>query len=149
MKFIKVFVLVLVEAALITALVLAVSFKTRTPQDNAGSVNFGNEYHATTTFAGFQQIVHLTTTTDPLATVQGALGNIVITKAGTASFDIFDATTTDRTKRAATMTTNSIRVASFPASVAVGTYVFDEVYYNGLIIVYSSTDIPTTTLMFR
>lgn len=115
-----------------------------------GSVIQGSEYHATTTAPNTSQEINLATTTGNVyAFTGGTLGSVIITKAGTASFDIYDVTTTIQGKRAASMTSNTTKLASFPASATVGTYTFDEVFYQGLMIVYSSADIPTTTVTFR
>ena len=117
---------------------------------NLGSVAQSNEYYATTTQGGTLQELNLTTTTgDIYETKQGALGSVVITLAAANSIEIFDTTTTDRTKRAANLTTSSIRMASFPASVAAGTYTFDEVYRRGLIVVFSGSNPPTSTFTYR
>lgn len=119
-------------------------------QPFVGSVSQANEYHATTTYQGTALELQLASTTgDIYAVKKGSLGSVVITKVGTASFDIYDATTTNVNLRQASMTTNTIRLASFPASVATGTYTFDEAYVNGLIVVYSVDNIPTSTITYR
>lgn len=116
--------------------------------ERLGSVNQANEYHATTTFAGSLQDIFITTSSDVFAQYRGSLGSVVITKVGGGTLDIYDATTSIYSQRASSMTTNTIRLASFPATAATGTYVFDEVYYNGLLAVFTGV-IPTTTITYR
>ncbi len=112
------------------------------PEPVEGSVSLNSEYHATTTTTGsyLGEVV--------LQTGVGTLGSVVITGAAAGIINIYDATTSDITKRAASMSTSSILLATFPASAATGTYTFDRVFYNGL---YTSilTATPTTTITFR
>lgn len=106
-----------------------------------GSVAYGNEYHAVYATA-------LGTQTAVLSTEPATLGSIVITGANTGSLKVYNATTTDATKRA--LATSSLEVlAATPASLAVGTYTFDVVATKGLIYDWSSTAIPTSTITWR
>ena len=120
-----------------------------------GSVAQSNEYHATTTYQnmGLSEpvgVINLASTTgDIYAVKRGSLGSLVVPLLAATSFDIYDATTTNILQRDPSMTTNSIRLASFPASVAAGTYTFDEVYYNGLLVQFNGTNFPSTTITYR
>ena len=106
-----------------------------------GSVNTGNEYHAVYATA-------LGTQTAVLSTGPATLGSIVITGANTGSLKVYNATTTDVTKRA--LATSSLEVlAATPASLAAGTYTFDVVATKGLIYDWSSTAIPTSTITWK
>lgn len=110
-----------------------------------GSVTQGNDYYSTSTrtangvaMAGTQLIKGSS----------GALGSVVITGAAVGSITFYDATTSDVTKRAATMSSTSIQIADVTFSLVAGTYVFDVAYGRGLLAVLNSTA-PTTTITYR
>lgn len=107
------------------------------PQASA-SVSQGSDYQGTTTSSIFPSI-------QTLSQNGGALGSVVITAVGAGFFTIYDATTTDATKRSNTATTT---LASFPTSAAVGTYTFDEISRWGITVVYSGA-IGTSTITWR
>lgn len=126
-------------------LFLAAVLFIRVPGQVQGSVQFGSEYHSTTTSTGrFGTLVNLTGTTAQ----SGALGSVIITGAATGVINIYDATTTDVTLRTGAMGTSSILLATFPSSEATGTYTFDAQYYRGLIVETIGT-MPTTTITSR
>lgn len=127
-------------AFVLSVLVLAfVSFKTPAAH---GSIKTGEEYTATTTYAA------LTPSIRTLKTTYGALGQVTITGANTGLMSLYDATTSDATKRAASMATSSILIADFPASAAAGTYTFDARFTNGLLLV-SSGLVATSSIMYK
>ncbi len=108
-----------------------------------GSVNLANEYHATTT----QQIAPITPAYFTLKSETGALGSVIITGAATGNFTLYDATTTDVTKRAGATSTLTV-LAHFPTSAAAGTYTFDEVFFKGLL--YTSVgNMGSSTITYR
>lgn len=117
-------------------------------QESLGSVNISNEYHATTTQyntalikAGQGQLVK---------TGSGALGSVVILASAPSTLYFYDATTTNVLLRTDQKATSTIWLASFPASAAVGTYTFDSIFVDGLLIEGSSaTNVPTTTITWR
>lgn len=118
----------------------------KNPKIAEGSVAQGSEYHATTT-APSAPIVN----SMPLVINSqggGTFGSVIITGSGAGAITIYDATTTDITKRAAKYATSSIILASFPPSPTVGTYTFDEAYYTGLIYDTTGTQ-STTTITYR
>lgn len=117
-------------------------FESSHPSVATGSVTQGSEYHSTTTSVG-RFNVPATLNVGP-----GALGSVVITGATSGIINIYDATTSNINQRAGTMASSSILLASFPASTAAGTYTFDALYYNGLLI-DSSGSVPTTTITYR
>ncbi len=59
----------------------------------------------------------------------GVFGSVIITGTGTGTINFYDATST-----AAGTLTATTTLASFPASTAVGTYVFDIQYTKGLVM---------------
>lgn len=78
----------------------------------------------------------------------GMLGSFVITGATTGIVEFYDATTSNVSLRAASMSTSSITVASFPASTGAGTYTLDATLANGL-VTYVSGTAPTSTVTYK
>ena len=118
-----------------------------TSVDSLGSTQQGSEYQATSTkdYTGIQIGVANTRVISSRAVT---LGSVVITGAEAGTFTLYDATTTDITKRAAAKSTSSIQVAIFPVSATAGTYTFDKVLFDGLIIA-TSGPMPTSTITYR
>lgn len=135
----KITLQVLFIAALLSA--IALSFFFRQPTIVHGSVVQGSEYQGTTTpVGGFLTIGMVATTSE------GAFGSVVITNVGTASFTLYDATTSDATQRTNKATTT---LAVFPASATVGTYTFDEIVRYGILAVFGAGTQATTTITYR
>ena len=108
-----------------------------------GNVTVGNEYNATST-------IHTAAIDSRLIREGwGQLGSVVVTGAGTSGFSLYNATSTDfstNPKRA----TSTALLATIPASLAAGTYVFDLEYTDGLFIYYDVVGTaPTSTITFR
>lgn len=127
------------------------SFKN--PKVAVGSVVDGQGYFSTTTptaVSGSQGVagVFALASTTPLGTRSGIFGSVIITGTSTGAFAIYDATTTDITKRTNAISTSSITIASFPAGMPSGTYIFDSQYSLGLIAVYTAT-VGTTTITWK
>lgn len=140
MKAIKQLIAPALFVALALLAIVSILLKPVSPVE--GSTARGSEYQATTTSTGrFLNDVALQTTS-------GTLGSVVITGAAAGVISLYDATTTNVSQRAASMSTSSILVASFPASAAAGTYTFDEILINGLYVDITGT-MPTSTITFR
>lgn len=105
-----------------------------------GSTTVGNEYHATTTYTKLGTPLFGTTQTI-IDNTQGTLGSVVITGAVAGSMRFMNATSTTDI--------SSTTIAVFPASAAVGTYVFDLVISRGLILETTANLVPTTTITYR
>lgn len=123
------------------------------PEDNGappvfGGVTQGNEYNATSTAAN-SLLGGQTLSINVLKTGQGSLGSVVITGADTGVLNFYNATTTNVNLRTGQKATTTILIASFPASTAAGTYVFDAVFTDGLLYSLFSGSMPTTTVMWR
>jgi len=131
---------VLIAGAIVFLAILSIIF--RQPIQTEASVPRGGEYQGTTTVQTYfpKEI--------QLLSGNGTLGSVIITGAAAGVINIYDATTSDATLRAPTMSSSSILVASFPASAATGTYTFDRVVFNGLYVSIVGT-IPTSTITFR
>ena len=133
------------------ALLMAAGFLavvSQQPREAYGSARPGDEYTATTTAAN--TMCGATITVDKLIkTGYGALGSVVITGANTGVFSFYDATTTNVNLRTGQKATSTILIASFPASVAAGTYVVDATYNDGLYLDYFSGSAATSTITYR
>lgn len=109
--------------AVITILIIAliggvIGFLINSPDNPLGSVQNSSEYHATTTAA------NTSAATYTIFTGPGTLGSLVVASSSGSTFTILDANGTTATTTA----------AIFKASVAEGTYTFDRVLLNGLLI---------------
>ena len=111
-----------------------------------GSVSYASEYHSTSTrtLPASTAIAALSL----LGSGPSTLGSVVVTGAGAGNINFYDATTSNALLRAGTMATSNITVASIPASAAAGTYTFDVVVYNGLLMEVTGTA-PTSTVTYR
>lgn len=98
----------------------------------------GAEYNSTTTSSSIAN--HAV-----LRPAPGVLGSVVITTVGTGTFVLYDATTTDATKRTKAATTT---LASFGASTAAGTYAFDIIATQGILLDYTGV-LATSTITSR
>lgn len=113
-----------------------------------GSIGQASEYHSTTTsptsysFSSGDRILN--------SAGYGSLGSIIVTGVGSAggNIEFFDATTTNPSLRASSMSSTTQLVASFPTNLAVGTYVIDASVTYGLIMVIRGT-VGTTTVTYR
>lgn len=114
-----------------------------------GSVTVGNEYYATSTASVSMFGSQTNLTNRVLKTGYGSLGSVIITGANTGIINIYNATTTDITKRTGQTSTSSILIASIPASAPAGTYTFDAVFTTGLMIDLWSGTAPTSTITYR
>jgi len=142
----------LVVAAIIVA-AFAVAFLTLFQASPAiGSVIQSQEYRSTSTVdhvgvANLANFARLKGAGDNCTA--GSLAQVTITGANTGVIFLWDATTTDSTLRAARFSSSSILVATFPASLAAGTYTFDAELDCGLIYELASGSVPTSTIMWR
>lgn len=127
-------------AGAILALAFVLIFK-QTPTVY-GSTARGSEYQGTTTVA------NVFPATAVLQTTSGTLGSVVITGAAAGVINIYDATTSDITQRAPSMSSSTQLLATIPASTVAGTYTFDRSFYQGLVVSIVGT-VPTTTITYR
>jgi hypothetical protein len=106
-----------------------------------GSISLGSSYKSTTTSSAVVNPV--------IKTEGGTLGSVILAITGTAPLTIYDATTTDATKRTITATSSLRVLAYFGASPTVGTYTFDSEFYYGLLASWGSGTIASTTITYR
>lgn len=136
-----------IAMAVVIALLLVITYLLL-PSDqlDLGSVGVTDEYNATTTAAS--TVLGSTITGQRVIKEgKGTLGSVVITGANTGIVNIYDATTSVASQRAKASST--IHIASIPASTAAGTYTFDVVFNDGLLITLLGGNMPTTTVTFR
>lgn len=140
---------IIIMGVVIISLIYLLGFKNGTSGKTPfGSVAIGNEYHATTTsptayaFSSGERL---------LQTGPGTFGGITVTGAGSAggNIEFFDATTTNPSLRASSMSSTTQLIASFPSNLGTGNYQdVDIAYTYGLIMVIKGT-IGTTTVTYR
>ena len=105
-----------------------------------GNVSVGNQLQSTTTPQVADQTV--------LCTGTGVLGSVHALKNGTGELGIFDATTTNVTKRTGNLATSSIILAWYPAGFGTTTNAFNLEFKRGLLIDYT-TGVATSTISYR
>jgi hypothetical protein len=106
------------------------------------SVTVGNEYQYATTTSGTGASVRTA------KTGYGSLAQVTITGKNAGITQIYDATTSDITKRTGQTATSSLLIAEIPSNAPEGTYTFDDVFTRGLLIVTSGTP-ATSTISYR
>lgn len=145
MKNINVYITIFAVAIIL----LMVFIKPSEPQQikNLGSVNVGNDYLATSTVNDATNIAIKDGAALKLS--GGSFARITITTVGTAPLTFYDATTTDITKRAASLATSSLTTIKIPASLAVGTYDFDADLKYGLVVKVGSGTVASSSIMYR
>lgn len=144
----SIFIKYLFAAATITMIFVGVLFAFKDESRIAiGSTIQGNDYQATTTAEN--AVYGSFTSSRLIKTGYGALGTVNITGANTGAINFYDATTTDITKRTGNVSSSSILIASIPASLTAGDYVFDIALSRGLYIDLVSGNMPTTTISYR
>lgn len=102
------------------------------------SVVAGNEYNSTTTSATFQN--H-----NVLKTGWGSLAQVTITGTNPGTVTLYDATTTNSALRTKPATTT---IANFQTTATPGTYTFDVVFNDGLLVDFGGGT-GSTTIMWR
>lgn len=135
----------IIGAFFVAALVIAFTFSSNTAH---GSVQFGNDYLATSTSSN-GAYGGTVTGSRLLRNGVGTLGSVVITGANTGIINLYNATTSDITQRAANRATSTILIASFPASATAGTYTFDVQFTDGLFYDVIGGVAPTSTVTYR
>ena len=109
-----------------------------------GSVGVTSEYNATTTkdSTAFAPQV--------LKASAGTLGSVITTITGTGTLTLYDATTTNVNLRTNNTATSALPIlAYFGVSPTVGTYTFDEIFNRGLIAVWGTGTVSSSTITWR
>lgn len=118
------------------------------PESARGSIIQGFEYNSTSTAAN--SLYGAQTASEVLLkTGAGSLAQVTITGANTGVLNFYNATTSNVNLRTGNTPTSTILIASFPASAAAETYIFDAQFTTGLIYVLEDGNLPTTTIMWR
>lgn len=113
-------------------------------QPPIGSIQTGQEYYATST-------IHTAITGSKLIqNGYGSVAQVTITGAGTSAFTLIDTTSTESLATDARISTSTQELLTIPASLAVGTYVFDVTYVKGLYIYFDTVGTAiTSTITYR
>ena len=119
------------------------AFSTR---ETYGSAIQGQEYNATSTASGGYG---WGTTIGLIKTGQGSLGSIVLSGTSVGVLALYDATTTDVTKRTGNRATSTIIRGRIDSGQIAGTYTFDVSFTDGLIGVLEAGTMSTTTITWR
>lgn len=128
--------------ALFIAIALAAFFAlSLSTQVAKGSVSDTNEYNATTTNA-------LSVAQRTLKNGRGSLAQVTITGDNTGLITVYNATTSNVSLRTGQKATSTIIIADFPASTPEGTYTFDALFTDGLLVVTSGAP-ATSTITWR
>jgi len=130
--------------ALLTAVIAVVLSR---PNESAASISNDQGYVATTT------VVLNTYDGDGVVLLKngyGQLGSVIVNATSSQSrFTLFDATTSDATKRSNSQSTSSITIADFSnISLAPAAFQFDVTLARGLLYVGSGTN-GTTTITYK
>ena len=87
-------------------------------------------------------------TTALLRSGSGVFTGVTITGAAAGVMEFYNATTSDVTKRASSLSSSTILIASFPASAAAGNYLFNTPFSTGLFVAITGT-MPTSTILHK
>jgi hypothetical protein len=116
------------------------------------SVTQSSEYIATTTGSGggfTGGVARIGFDAGDLnAPISGSIGSIYFALPTTGQVDIYDATTTDITKRTGAIASTTLLMASFPAGTGTSTVSIDSRYRYGLIVVFKGS-VSSTTVTYR
>lgn len=128
--------------------VLAVVWVELIQNDNValGSVSVAESYMATTTSPAATYSTGISAAGEYLLKkTPGQFGSVVLLGANTGIFELYDATTSNANLRTKTATTT---LATVPASMAAGTYIFDVGFNYGLLLVVRGAP-ATSTITFK
>jgi hypothetical protein len=137
----------LLVAAVLFALALIIGNSYAQPVQ--ASTLQGQEYQATSTAPSNVYGATIATGDTVIRKGSGSLASVIITGANTGIINFYDATTSNVNLRTGQVATSTILLASLPASIAAGTYIFDVVYSRGLLVSLVSGTIPTSTITYR
>jgi hypothetical protein len=113
-----------------------------------GSVTYGSDYLATTTSTTLSGSI---ISVQLLKTGQGSFGSFIQTGAGTGSgnIEVYNATTSNVSLRTGQVASSTILLASIPVSAVANTYIYDIQFTTGLLLVWPTSGLGTTTTTFR
>lgn len=145
----------ILSVAVLAIVVGVISLLMNNPFKALGSVpaGGGNAYLSTTT-PGVLDLINLCPARIGVASsTTGVLGSVVVTGPNVGNLQIYDATTTDNTKRVSAAT-SSLLLADIPSVVtgnatsSATTYTFDVEFKRGLVVDKVGVA-PTTTITYR
>lgn len=136
---------IITVAFLLVAVTLAM-LVLQQPRNADASTFIGMEYLATSTSA--TTVYGAFSTSRVIVSGPAAFGSVIITGANTGTLNFYNATTSNVLARTNNTATSTILIASFPASVAAGTYTFDAQVTDGLYIDIIGSA-ATSTITYR
>ena len=113
-----------------------------------GNVRVGDQLQSTTT-PQVADLRNLCPARDGVSPTTGMLGSVHILGSGTGQLAFYNSTTSDITKRTGNFATTSIILAWFPNITATSSIPFNVEFTNGLLVDYTGTVTPTTTITYR
>ena len=134
---------ILIVVVAILAVVCAVLVINK-DQPSLGSITTGQEYTATTTPTGNGEWDDHT-----IKAGWGALGSVIVTLAGDLEYVLYDATSTGAIANDSRFSKADQQLIRIPGSLVAGTYVFDVIFTDGLVMDVESGTTGTTTITFR
>lgn len=136
---------------LLVAVLIGLVYTFAPTREAFGSVEVGNQYQSTTTPAVADETNLCLAGIGYASSTTGVLGSVNVVSSGAGTLSIYDATTTDSTKRTSSQATTSIRLVDFPASPTAGSYHFDIEFKRGLLVDYTTTGsgVSSTTISYR
>lgn len=140
----------IILAALLAGLVLVALYAYNLGQKSVpprqGSVSVGNDYYSTST-----RNLNGTALASPtvLKNGPGTVARVTVTGANTGIIRLWDATTTDVTKRASNLASTSINMIEVSASAQANPYDFDATFNYGIVYEVVSGLTPTSTISWR
>lgn len=145
-------ILAALASALILLSVLLPKLEVAKESKVLGSVTVGNGYQSTTTPTVADR-TNLCPAGFTASSTVGVLGSVVIMGENTGELIIYDATTTDNTKRVSAAT-SSLVLAQVPqikgvTATTTGTFTFDSIFTRGLLVDHTGNNTPTTTITYR
>lgn len=120
--------IIAVSLVLILGVVFTLGGQSETQGEMISGVNRGNERHSTTTSEISASRI------SQLSSQAGGLGYVTFTQSNTVGWTIWNATTSNINLRTGNKATSTLILADFPASMAVGTYQFDSIATDGIIV---------------
>lgn len=135
----------ILSVAVLFAVIGAFILITERPWEADGSVAVGNGYQSTTT-PQVAKGTNLCPAGYTASSTHGILGTVNILKTGNETLVIYDATTTDITKRN-NMATSSLIIAAFAGPLAVS-YNFDATFKYGLLVDYETIGVGVASSTF-
>ena len=138
----------ILAVALLIAVIGVFSVIWQNPSVSFGNVRVGDQLQSSTT-PQVADLRNLCPARDSNSPVTGILGSVHILGSGTGQLALYDATTSDITKRTGNVSTTSLILAWYPNITATSSNAFNVEFKNGLLVDYTGTVTATSTITYR